>query len=144
MHIVIEGTDLPGRATRNHADVHIGVQRRGKAEWLDPQPGDATSVRWELACSASQHPNGALDALGPYVQGGPSARFVYLSWLDLDQAGEFVMFARIKLMFDAIPPEVAAATITADRLVGRLSLTDSMGRLVVASVRPPRIAWSTT
>ena len=143
MQILIEGTDLAGRAVGTGRNVNVGVQRRGKAEWLDLQPGDAPSVRWELTATASLRPDGVLDALGPYVQGGPGERFIYLSWIDLGESGEFTQIGRTKLWLNAVPADVAAAAIKADRLIGRLPLTTEKGGPVLASVRPPRITWST-
>jgi hypothetical protein len=53
------------------------------------------------------------------------------------------MFRRAKLWLDAVPDEVMIAAIDARLLVGRLGLTDDEGRPLCASVRPPRIEWST-
>ncbi|HEY2794355.1 MAG TPA: DUF5990 family protein [Micromonosporaceae bacterium] len=143
MQIVIEGTDLPGRAVGIGRNVNIGVQRRGKAEWLDLQPADADSVRWAVTASASLRDDGVLDALGPQIQGGPGERFIYLSWVDLGGDGEFTLIGRTKLWLNAVPATVAAAAIKADRLVGRLPLSNEKGGPVLASVRPPKITWST-
>jgi hypothetical protein len=87
MRIRIEGTDLPGRncgpsPERPDAchDIHVGVQRRNNArEWLDLQRGGAESVVWTFDATATERPGG-IDVLGPYIQGGPGQRFIYLSW----------------------------------------------------------------
>jgi hypothetical protein len=82
------------------------------------------------------------DLKGPYIQGPPGARFVYLSWGQVDQPESFVMFRRAKLMFDAIGPDVLEAAARSGLLVGRLGLTDAKGNPLCASVRPPVITWS--
>lgn len=136
MRIRIEAVDLPGRTCGggSHENVHVAVQRRDRpAELLDPQPGDAASASWELEVGA--------DLKGPYVQGRPGGRFVYLSWGTVDAAG-FTMFRRAKLMLDAVPAPVLEAAARGGLLVGRLGLTDACGEPLCARVVPPRITWS--
>ncbi|WP_308125628.1 DUF5990 family protein [Nonomuraea ceibae] len=148
MLIRIEASDLPGRQCGQapgfpgYSNIHVGVQRRGRPdELLQLYPGDAPSAVWELAAKATR--NGAgWDLLGPYVQGGPGGRFVYLSWGTVDEAGAFTMFRRAKLWFDGIPASVLEAAVEHGGLVARLSLTDSRGQPLCAAVRPPLVEWS--
>ncbi|MFB9236136.1 DUF5990 family protein [Plantactinospora siamensis] len=149
MRIRIEGRDLPGRVCDAGGDfpgyrgIHVGVQRRDRpTEWLDLQPADATTVTWDLDCTAATVTDGRLDARGPYLQGGPGRRFIYLSWGELDDAGAFTMFRRAKLWLDGVDPDTARAAVDAGRLTARLGLTDSRGQPRCASVRPPHINWS--
>ncbi|WP_405394066.1 DUF5990 family protein [Microbispora hainanensis] len=122
MRIRIEATDLPGRTCPpgdgfpGYSGIHVGVQRRDR--------------------------EGAADIRGPYVQGRPGGRFVYLCWGTLDAAGGFTMFRRAKLMLDRLEPDLIEAAIGSGTLVGRLGLTDAQGRPLCAAVRPPVIAWS--
>jgi hypothetical protein len=83
-----------------------------------------------------------VDFKGPYIQGPPGGRFLYLSWGDVDAAGAFLMFRRAKLRLDVIPSAVVAAAVDGGVLVGRLGLTDPKGHPVCASVLPPQIEWS--
>jgi hypothetical protein len=125
-----------------HHHVHVGVQRRGRHDdLLDMVPGDVLSATWTLACTAAETPSG-LDLKGPYIQGSPSSRFIYLSWGDVESEGGFTMFRRAKLMLDAIPETVMERAVHSGLLVGKLGLTDSMGGPVCAAVRPPAITWS--
>jgi hypothetical protein len=149
MQIRIEARDLPGRSCPAPADsafslydaIHVAVQRRNRpAELLDPQPGDASSAAWTLPCTAADAATG-VDFTGPYVQGGPGGRFVYLSWGTVDESGGFTMFRRAKLMLDAVPGPVAEAAVRAGLLVGRLGLTDARGMPRCARVVPPVVAW---
>nr|WP_255221559.1 DUF5990 family protein [Rhodococcus wratislaviensis] len=115
---MIEATDLPGSSCPPGANfpgydnIHVAVQRRGAhGDLLGLHPGDATTARWVLDCKTTPTPTG-LDITGPYVQGRPGARFVYLSWGPVDADGRFDMFRRAKLMWDAVDP----ATVTRRRL----------------------------
>lgn len=151
--IRIEGTQLPGRRFRpppgpadgpasGHADVHVAVQgRKGQRDLLGPVPGDAPGAAWELECTVVPADPG-VDLRGPYLQGTPGQRFIYLSWGEPDGAGAFRMFRRAKLWLDGVPPAVLAEACDTGVLVGRLALTDAKGGPVCASVRPPRIEWT--
>ena len=145
---MIEATDLPGSSCPPGANfpgydnIHVAVQRRGAHDdLLGLQSGDATAARWVLDCTATPTPTG-LDITGPYVQGRPGARFVYLSWGTVDADGGFDMFRRAKLMWDAVDPATAEAASAAGRITARLGLTDARGNPLCAAVCPPSIEWS--
>jgi Family of unknown function (DUF5990) len=82
------------------------------------------------------------DLKGPYIQGPPGGRFIYLNWGTIDEPGTFALFRRAKLQLDAVPPEVLKSAAEQGVLVGRLGLTDRTGNPLCASVRPPLIEWS--
>jgi hypothetical protein len=153
MQIRIEGTDLPGRSCGPSPDVpggyhniHVGIQRRGKRdELLGLTPGDAPAATWTFE---SQLGNGAdpsgptTDVKGPYIQGPPGGRFIYLNWVTVDDAGNASLFRRAKLWIDGVPPAVLAEAARTGLLVGRLGLTDSKGNPTCSAGRPPTIEWS--
>lgn len=147
--IRIEGHDLPGRscgpspdAPDGYPNVHVGLQRRARpAELLGLVRGDAPSATWVIDGAPKPRGDG-LDITGPFIQGPPGGRFVYLSWGTVDQAGGFAMFRRAKLWLEAVPADVGAAAVDQGILVGRLGLTDPKGNPLCASVRPPLIVWS--
>jgi hypothetical protein len=148
MHVRIDAVDLPGldcppgAASPQYRNVHVAVQRRGRpAELVGLYPGDAVSVSWTLEVKAALTPSG-VDLTGPYVQGRPGERFVYLSWGTVDEDGGFAMFRRAKLMLDAVPGDVLDAAVRGGLLVGRLGLSDACGEPLCARVVPPRITWS--
>lgn len=159
MRIRIEGTDLPGRTcpppgtgdTPHHdaphhetpyRDVYVGVQRRGRpGELLGLHPGDAASAHWELECTAKATPGG-IDVTGPYVQGRPGERFIYLSWGTVAGDGAFAMFRRAKLMLAAVDPDVVERAARTGLLTARVHLTDARGGPICARVRPPYVEWS--
>jgi len=128
VRIVIEATDLPGTP-----GVLVGVQRRGHpGELLDPVPADRPSASWKVDCTVRGD-----DVTGPYVEGRPGGRFVYLSWTQ-----DGTMFRRAKLMLDGVPPELLADADRDGTLVARLGLTDARGGPLCAAVRPPVVRWS--
>ncbi len=149
MRIRVEGTDLPGLSCPGPAgqpgyeNVHVAVQRRQRpAELLDPVPGDAGGAAWTMDCTVTETPTG-LDLKGPYLQGRPGERFIYLTWGAVDEAGDtFTMFRRAKLWLNAVPADVLTAAAASGLLVGRLGLTDARGLPTCASVRPPQITWT--
>jgi hypothetical protein len=150
MQIRIEGRDLPGRSCgpsqdrpAGYHDVHVGVQRRGKRdELLGVVPGDGPDVSWTVDATVRPAAGGGADLSGPYIQGPPGGRFIYLNWGTADRPGAFEMFRRAKLWLEAVPPEVVRAAAERGVLVGRLALTDASGHPLCASVRPPLIEWS--
>jgi hypothetical protein len=122
--------------------IHAGVQRRNRRdELLGLVPGDAPSATWTLDCAAAASPDG-VDLKGPYIQGPPGGRFIYLSWGTVDDAQTVTLFRRAKLSLDAIPQAVIDSAQRLGMLVGRLGLTDSKGNPLCAAVRPPVIEWS--
>jgi hypothetical protein len=167
MRIRIEGVDLPGNRgggseraglasggpgnggpanggpgtgldALRFGNVHVGVQR--KSEVVERVPADAASATWVFEVT-SREVDGLLDVGGPWVHGRPGARFLYLSWGNVD-GDSFAMFRRAKLMFGDVPTEVLRAGHDGDgQLVGRLGLTDECGGPRCARVRPPDITW---
>jgi hypothetical protein len=136
VEIRIEGFNLPGRSCGAGQDfpgydnIHVGVQRRS--------PRDQPSAVWTLECEVTP----SADFKGPYIQGRPHERFIYLSWGAVDGDGTFNMFRRAKLWLDAIDAAVLDAARGRGRLVARLGLTDAKGHPLCASVRPPVVQWS--
>lgn len=153
MQIRIEGTNLPGKSCGPSPDVpggyrniHVGVQRRARRdELLGLTPGDAACATWTLECqlgAAVRPGESATDVRGPYIQGPPGGRFIYLNWVTVDEAGNLRLFRRAKLWLDGVPPDVLGEAARTGQLIGRLGLTDAKGHPTCAAVRPPSIEWS--
>lgn len=85
---------------------------------------------------------GGIEFTGPYIQGGPGRRFIYLSWGVVGEDGTFTMFRRAKLMLDAVPADVAQQAVDSGLLVGLVGLSDDRGNPVCAGVGPSAIEWS--
>jgi hypothetical protein len=148
MQIRIEGRDLPGRQCAGSGDfpgyenVHVGVQRRNRRdELLDLHAGDERSAEWTFEATVVAGSTGP-DVRGPYIQGRPGERFIYLSWGTVDPGKTFTLFRRAKLFLADIDPDIIAAAVQSGRLVARLGLTDAKGHPVCARVRPPAVQWS--
>ncbi|MGH3675355.1 MAG: DUF5990 family protein [Mycobacterium sp.] len=143
MQIRIVGRNLPGRDCGRgdnfpgYTNIHVGVQRKNRPdELLDLHPGDAAEATWTLDCEVD-----GSDVRGPYIQGPPGGRFIYLSWGTVDGDG-FAMFRRAKLMLSDVPGDMLAEAAKSGLLVGSLGLTDAKGHPLCAAVRPPVIDWS--
>jgi hypothetical protein len=148
VEIRIEGVNLPGRACGASPDfpgyenIHVGIQRRTpRDQLLGLTPGDASAAAWTIDCDVVETPTG-VDIKGPYIQGRPHGRFIYLSWGTVDGKGTFNMFRRAKLWLDAVDAHTLDAARISQRLVARLGLTDAKGQPLCASVRPPLVQWS--
>jgi Family of unknown function (DUF5990) len=148
MQIRIEGTDLPGRSCGGsrefpgYDNIHVGIQRRAKpGDLLGLTPGDAPGALWTIDCQVTDTEAGR-DVRGPYVQGPPGGRFIYLSWGTVDAAGVFALFRRAKLWLDGVAPAVLEDAVRTGVLVGRLGLTDARGLPTCSAGRPPTIEWS--
>ena len=136
MRIEIHGRELPSRDCCGHTDVAVGIQR-GR-EVVEIQPADADVVVWAFDVTDARDRAGAPDVRGPFVQGRPGARFVYLSWGGVGSDGHSTMFRRAKLMLDpGLLASAAGATLT-----GTLGLTMADGTPLCAAVRPPAIEWT--
>ena len=76
------------------------------------------------------------------MQGRRGSRFVYLTWGNSGDDGDFHMFRRAKLMLDAIDSDVIDRGKASGTLAARLGLTDECGMPRCAAVRPPGITWT--
>jgi hypothetical protein len=133
VQIRIEGTNLPGRSCGpspnfpSHDNIHVGIQRRGKRdELLGMTPGDAPAALWTIDCRVADSPAGR-DVKGPYIQGPPGGRFIYLNWVTVDDAEAVRLFRRAKLWLDGVPAAILEHAVRTGVLVGRLGLTDVKG-----------------
>ena len=148
MQIRIEGRNLPGRSCvadgnfPGYDNIHVGIQRRNRPnDVVDLYPGDSPVADWTFdatVVASSPEP----DIRGPFIQGGPGQRFIYLSWGTVDSESTFIMFRRAKLVLADIGMELIAAAEHSGSLTARLGLTDVKGHPVCARIRPPAVEWS--
>ena len=148
IQVTITGSGLPGRDIRpgdnfpGAQNIHVGIQRRDHPDdLLGLTPGDAPSAYWTFDATSTPAANGT-DITGPYIQGRPGARFIYLSWGTVADDGTFTMVRRAKLGLDAIDPATLDAARRYGTLIASLKLTDTKGHPLAAAVRPPHIRWS--
>jgi Family of unknown function (DUF5990) len=127
VRIRIVGTQLPGRDCGpggnfpGYSNIHVGLQRQNRQDdLLDLHPGDAATALWTVECAVD-----GTDVRGPYIQGPSDGRFIYLSWVSVDDAGRFTMFRRAKLMLGDVPTDVLHSAARSGVLVGSPGLTDA-------------------
>jgi hypothetical protein len=148
MRIRIEGKKLPGRHSAGggnfpgYDNIHVGIQRRNRPEdVVDLFAADSPAAVWTFdATVVAGLPE--PDIRGPYIQGSPGQRFIYLSWGTVDPESRFTMFRRAKLMLADIAPDIVAAAQNLGQLTARLTLTDAKGHPVCARVKPPAVQWT--
>lgn len=145
VRIKIVGRDLPGRRwCRDDGsaleNVHVAVQV-GRIP-VDLVPGNASEARWDISVDVIES-KGTIDFRGSAVNGRPGERFLYLTWGNVDDAGEFEMFRRAKLMLNRAPRELISAALDGEGgLVASVGLTGADGGPRCARVEPPHLCWS--
>jgi hypothetical protein len=136
----IIGRRLPGLTWSGRDSIHIGVQRG--AEVVGIVPGDAADAVFDVDLEVIDGPDGEVDFRGPSVSGRRGERFVYLSWGEVGTDGRFAMFRRLKLHLAPLVEHFSADSVRrAKRIQAVLELTDTRGRPLAASVRPPWVTW---
>jgi hypothetical protein len=160
MTVVIEGTELPGRACQpgpdgRHENVHVALGGRatdrpavpvpGKPGMgIEPVPGDAHAARWEMPVTVRRDDDG-FDFAGPFVRGVRDDRHLGLIWGDLVDDGTLRLFRGAKLrLVDVDPDLIEQALRPGHTLVARIRLTDARGNPICARVHPPYLTWSVT
>ncbi|ETX05256.1 MAG: hypothetical protein ETSY2_24070, partial [Candidatus Entotheonella gemina] len=87
--------DMPGRTFEHWSDVRLGL-RHGNTV-IDDEPGDSENAVFRFTLRiAPNKKNGQPNFLGPYAQGTPEQRFVYLCWGER-RGDEWEGFRRAKI-----------------------------------------------
>jgi hypothetical protein len=120
------------------ANVHVGAQVGREVPSL--VSGDADQAVFDLPVEVVG-PVEAPDFRGKAVHGPRGARFLYLSWGEVDDEGRFAMFRRAKLLLTTVPTEELRSAVDTGVLEASLPLTDRKGDPLCASVRPPVLVW---
>jgi hypothetical protein len=145
----IRGHTLPGLkcggAVEGHPQpydrIHLGIQR-GR-EVVNIIPGDAEEALFEFPVEIKDSPDGPAQFHGRFVQRRLPQQFVYLSWGELKEPGQFKMFRRAKLHLTTAEPALLQQVIDhGGVLEASLPLTDRCGNPLCASVKPPLLKWS--
>jgi hypothetical protein len=136
----IIGRRLPGSSWSGRTGIHVGVQQDSTVVGL--VDGDAGEAVFDVELDLVEPAEGELDFRGPYVNGRRGERFVYLVWGEVDHNGGFAMFRRAKLHLAPLLEQYPTPSVLASRRVQAvLELTDTRGRPLAASVRPPWVTW---
>jgi hypothetical protein len=139
----IVGRRLPGASWSGRHGIHVGVQRGSEVVGL--VIGDAADAVFDIDLDVVVGADGTPEFRGPYVQGRRGERFVYLNWGEVDDTGTFAMFRRLRLHLGPLVEQSPAETLlSAQKIQAVLELTDTRGRPLAASVRPPWVTWRVT
>lgn len=136
----IVGRRLPGSSWSGRHGIHVGVERGSEVVGL--VTGDAADAVFDIELEIVPGSDGEPDFRGPYVRGRRGERFVYLTWGEVDDAGTFTTFRRLKLHLSPLVEQASPQELYAAKKVQAiLELTDTRGRPLAASVRPPWVTW---
>ena len=140
VQLSIVGRRLPGSSWSGRSGIHVGLQRDN--EVVNLVNGDEGEAVFDVALDVVAGADGQPDFRGDFVHGRRGERFVYLSWGEVDDTGTFTMFRRLKLhLMPLIEQCSAESVLAAKRIQAVLELTDTKGRPLAASVRPPWVTW---
>jgi hypothetical protein len=133
-------TDFPGRTFDGKAGIRVGIQK-GNAV-IDDVAGDAVQATFDCEMRVKRHPDtGKPNFLGPFAHGKPAERFLYLCW------GQWIGnswhgFRRAKIHLRDLDWKTVQVAVGADRPIEAVvSLTDSKGEPLCASVKADKITW---
>jgi len=136
----IVGRRLPGSSWSGRSGIHVGLQRED--EVVNLVNGDEGEAVFDVDLDVVAGADGQPDFRGDFVHGRRGERFVYLSWGEVDDTGTFTMFRRLKLhLMPLVEQCTAERVLSAKRIQAVLELTDTKGRPLAASVRPPWVTW---
>ena len=136
----IIGRRLPGLTWSGRTGIHLGVLRGSEVVGL--VRGDEGEARFDIEVELHVDADGSADFRGPYVHGRRMQRYVHLVWGEVDDAGTFTMFQRVKLPLSPLLEQHSVDELrNSERVHAFLELTDPKGRPVVATVRPPWVFW---
>jgi hypothetical protein len=142
--LLIHCRNLPGATFGERTAVRLGVQK-GSAEVIDDVAGDTPSVTFTvpLRVKARRDATDQPDFGGPFAQGKPGERFVYLCWGERTAGGHWDGFRRAKLPLYALDrPRVLAALSSGRPIEVHIGMTDAKGAPVCATLRPEQLEWS--
>lgn len=133
----IEGHDAPGSSCPGPDGIGLGIQQGREVVGVLPSSTPAPRFIGELSMVSDGE---VTDYRGPYVHGPKGDRFLYLTWLHLKSRESM---ARIKLKLSDIDPELLATAARDGKvLLGRVKLTNRLGKPASGSVRPPEVEWT--
>jgi hypothetical protein len=140
LQLRIIGRRLPGSSWSGRDGIHVGVQEGTGVVGL--VTGDATDAVFDIDLEMVVGADDVPDFRGRFVHGRRGERFVYLCWGEVGEDGMFVTFRRLKLHLAPLLEQFPADSVMAAKKVQAiLELTDTRGRPLAASVRPPWVTW---
>ncbi|MEZ4658938.1 MAG: DUF5990 family protein [Caldilineaceae bacterium] len=132
--------ELPGRAIADRNAVRLGLQK-GK-EVIDDVLAEGDEIAF--SCSFRVERNAATgmpNFLGPYAQGAPKERFIYLCWGER-KGGVWDGFGRVKVhLKDLEWSAVEKAIAIGNPIEATIKMRDKKGGPLYASVKKENIIW---
>ena len=128
--------DLP-----KEPSLFLGIQD-GK-EVSDLRPVGAKAITFEAPFRlATRKKDGGPNFLGPYAQGTPAQRFLYLNWGRRQDDGSYDYFSRAKVHLSHISwGDIERAHNSGTPLTAELTMTDDRGNPICATVDSNHITW---
>lgn len=138
--IEFECRDLPGAESEQWRSLRLGIQKGKEVE--DDVAADADVARFQFTLHARREEDSGLPVFtGPYAQGTPAERFVYLCWGERD-GEQFRMSMRVKVpLADLTWEQVQAAASSGHPIRAVLHLTDAKGKPLTATIKGPYMEW---
>ncbi|MCY4756763.1 DUF5990 family protein [Pelomonas aquatica] len=121
--------------------------QRGRDELLPPYASDVESVAFAITMRLGPPlVDGAFNFRGPYAQGAPADRFIYLNSGTLAGQSASCWERRAKVKLAAIPRPLIESAVgdPACAIEARILGTAGDGGPVCASIRPHAISWRLT
>lgn len=128
--ITLVAVDPPVEPCGPGVPVVAGVQNGQQIDQVEVVAG---TLVFEVTVSRSDDG----DVRGPFVHGKRGDRFLYVVWGVGAAADDFERFGRTKLLFNDVPPEVWSADLRCE-----FEAANEKDGLALASVRPPRVRWT--
>lgn len=129
--LLLRCRDLPGTTFDGRTAVRLGIQK-GPREVVNDVLAAGEEVTFRVPLRL--RPGG--DVGGPFVQGGPGGRFVYLCWGERGEDGAWDGLRRAKLPLTGV-------TLAPSGIVeARLRLTDAKGGPECGTLRGAAVEWT--
>lgn len=138
--LLLHCQNLPGTEFEGRTAVRLGIQKG--TEVIEDVPGDVTQVTFAIPLRVKKNPQtGQPDFAGPFAQGRPGERFIYLCWGE--RKGEaWDGFRRAKIHLSHLDWGVVEAALKSGRpILALLEMTDDKGGPLCASVKEDKIRW---
>lgn len=138
--ILLHCHNLPGLVCGELKQVRLGIQK-GK-EVIDDVPADAEDVTFTVPMRVEQQSsNGQPNFLGPFAQGTPEERFIYLCWGERKDSN-WETFRRAKIHLKHFDWQTIEKSLTTGATIEAfINMTDKKGEPLCASVKNDKIDW---
>lgn len=138
--LLLHCQNLPGTKFEGRTAVRLGIQR-GK-EVIEDIPGDVTQVTFAVPLRVKKNSQtGKPDFTGPFAQGRPGERYIYLCWGE--RKGEaWEGFRRAKIHLRHLDWDTVEGALQSGRPIEVfIDMTDNKGGPLCATVKEDKIRW---